>query len=124
VWEVETGVKVYAYEVDGLGNKLTDFDDPNSERGWAGRAGLGWDGLGWAGWCKLLPGFGYFCVGLGVPAPACACLRLPAPACWPILRGAANGLPACGRRQLAVGCVRALAADDCCWGPAVLCPVD
>lgn len=27
--EVEKGVKVYAYEVDGLGNFLADFDDPN-----------------------------------------------------------------------------------------------
>jgi uncharacterized protein len=27
--EVEQGVKVYAYEVDGLGNALVDFDDPN-----------------------------------------------------------------------------------------------
>lgn len=23
------GVRMYAYEVDGLGNSLTDFDDPN-----------------------------------------------------------------------------------------------
>lgn len=27
--EVEPGVKVYAYEVDGLGNKLVDYDDAN-----------------------------------------------------------------------------------------------
>jgi meiotically up-regulated gene 157 (Mug157) protein len=27
--EVEPGVQVYAYEVDGLGGVLTDFDDPN-----------------------------------------------------------------------------------------------
>ena len=27
--EVEPGVQVYAYEVDGLGNALVDFDDPN-----------------------------------------------------------------------------------------------
>ena len=29
VVEVESGVRVYAYEVDGLGGVLTDFDDPN-----------------------------------------------------------------------------------------------
>lgn len=29
VVEVEPGVKVYAYEVDGLGSNLTDFDDAN-----------------------------------------------------------------------------------------------
>ncbi|GAX78463.1 hypothetical protein CEUSTIGMA_g5902.t1 [Chlamydomonas eustigma] len=27
--EVEPGIKMYAYEVDGLGGKLVDFDDPN-----------------------------------------------------------------------------------------------
>ncbi len=27
--EASNGVKVYAYEVDGLGNSLVDFDDPN-----------------------------------------------------------------------------------------------
>ena len=27
--EVEKGVKIYAYEVDGLGHSLQDFDDPN-----------------------------------------------------------------------------------------------
>jgi meiotically up-regulated gene 157 (Mug157) protein len=27
--EVQTGVRMYAYEVDGLGNALADFDDPN-----------------------------------------------------------------------------------------------
>ena len=27
--EVEPGVGVYAYEVDGLGGMLADFDDPN-----------------------------------------------------------------------------------------------
>eukprot|EP00882_Tetradesmus_deserticola_P016895 GHRQ01018074.1.p1 GENE.GHRQ01018074.1~~GHRQ01018074.1.p1 ORF type:complete len:298 (+),score=78.76 GHRQ01018074.1:881-1774(+) len=27
--EVQPGVRMYAYEVDGLGNKLVDFDDPN-----------------------------------------------------------------------------------------------
>jgi meiotically up-regulated gene 157 (Mug157) protein len=26
---LQDGTKVYAYEVDGLGNSLYDFDDPN-----------------------------------------------------------------------------------------------
>jgi meiotically up-regulated gene 157 (Mug157) protein len=26
---VQDGTRVYAYEVDGLGNSLVDFDDPN-----------------------------------------------------------------------------------------------
>jgi hypothetical protein len=29
VYQVVDGVEVYAYEVDGLGNSLVDFDDPN-----------------------------------------------------------------------------------------------
>ena len=79
MWEVEAGVKVYAYEVDGLGNKLTDFDDPNSERGGAGRCLL-----------RLL-----LC-GVGVPASACFDQRRVF---------LAIGLLACGRLQLVVGCL-------------------
>lgn len=43
VVEVEPGIKMYAYEVDGLGGNLTDFDDANVPSLLATPL-LGWDG--------------------------------------------------------------------------------